>query len=175
MRATPLIVTNGCSRPSTASRISDPKGTNVGSAVQGQEPPTVLFDIKRQNGSSGPGGLEVYDCTYRERAKTAMFRHEFRHGPMSGEIPMARAEGKFLAVAGSENSALLEDLMKALEAKRYPARSPRTVELAFDAVVLGERQSRNSSADTPTIRRATGSQLKSFCRKAAMKGRFSSI
>jgi len=34
---------------------------------------------------------------------------------MSGEIPMAPAEGKFLAVAGSNDAMLLEDLKRILE------------------------------------------------------------
>jgi hypothetical protein len=60
-------------------------------------------------------------------------------------VPIAAAEGKFLAVAGSENSALLEDLMKTLEAKRLPTPGTREAELAFDAAVLGEKQSRSSA------------------------------
>ena len=64
---------------------------------------------------------------------------------MSGDIPVAPGEGRFLAVAGSDNSALLEDLKKALDAQHIPSRSSRIPELAFDAVVLGEKQSRGSS------------------------------
>jgi hypothetical protein len=130
---------------STASRIADPKHANLASDVQQQEPPTLLFDINRSSRSSVSGGSQVYDCTYRARGKTAMFQLVFSYGAMSGDIPMARAEGKFLAVAGSNNSALLEDLMKALEAKQYPAHQKRTAELAFDAVVLGEKQNRSPS------------------------------
>ncbi|HEY6253436.1 MAG TPA: hypothetical protein VI685_26055 [Candidatus Angelobacter sp.] len=64
---------------------------------------------------------------------------------MSGEIPVAPGEGKFLAVAGSDNSVLLEDLKKALDAKHMPSHTPRIPELAFDAVVLGQKQSRDAS------------------------------
>jgi hypothetical protein len=109
-----------------------------------QEPPTVLFDISASTDVTRPS-VELYECVYQARGKTARFRLQIRQEhPVSGEIPMAPADGKFLAVANSENSALLEDLMKALEARRLPAQSPRIAELAFDAVVLGERQSRSS-------------------------------
>lgn len=91
-------------------------------------------------------GVELYDCTFQARGKTAKFRLQFRQeGPLKGELPMARASGKFLAMPGSDNSALVEDLLKALEAKRLPAQAARTAELAFDAVVLGENQSRSPS------------------------------
>src|SRR5262249_9779853 len=60
-------------------------------------------------------------------------------------IPVAPGEGRFLAVAGSDNSVLLQDLKKALDAKHMPGHSPRTAELAFDAVVLGQKQSRGPS------------------------------
>ena len=65
--------------------------------------------------------------------------------PMSGEIPLAPGGGRFLAVAGSDSSVLLDDLMKALEAKQAPTRSPRIAELPFDAVVLGVQQSLSSN------------------------------
>ena len=50
-----------------------------------------------------------------------------------------------MAVAGSDSSVLLDDLMKALEAKQAPTRSPRIAELPFDAVVLGVQQSLSSN------------------------------
>ena len=50
-----------------------------------------------------------------------------------------------MAISGSDNSALLEDLLKALGAAHVPAHVARTPELAFDAVVLGERLSRGAS------------------------------
>jgi len=61
---------------------------------------------------------------------------------MSGEIPMAPAEGKFLAVAGSNDAMLLEDLKRILEAKQPVKNASKIPELAFDAVVLGQKQSR---------------------------------
>jgi hypothetical protein len=109
-----------------------------------EEPPVVTFDIRAAADPVLPH-VELFDCTYRARGKTAKFRIQLRQDhPASGAIPIAAAEGKFLAVAGSDNLVLLEDLMKALEAKRFPAHPKRVAELAFDAVVTGEKQSRTS-------------------------------
>ena len=58
---------------------------------------------------------------------------------------MARAEGRFIAVEGSDNSLLLVDLKKALDAKNIPQRTSRVKEIAFDAVLLGDHQSRDEA------------------------------
>jgi hypothetical protein len=129
--------------------------TGVAIAPKGEiaEPASVLFDIKPATDPTLPG-FELYDCTYRARGKTARFRLQFKQGgPLADDLPMARASGKFLAMPGSENAALLEDLLTALEAKRLPAGVVRVAELPFDAIVLGENQSRSSSggfAENPT-------------------------
>jgi hypothetical protein len=124
-----------------------PSALTIEPKVQMPAPLTVLFDIRASLDPVLPN-VEIYDCVYEARVKTAKFRLQLRQGhPVSGKITTAAAEGKFLAVAGSENSALLEDLMKALEAKRLPAHAPRAPELAFDAAVLGEKQSRSSAGD----------------------------
>ena len=114
--------------------------------MQQEEPPTVLFDIKSVDALNGSGDSQLYECTYSMGGKTARFRLQFHQkGPMSGEIPMASAEGKFLAVPGSDNSVLMEDLKKALEAKEISKAHSRIAELSFDAVILGQRQSRNAA------------------------------
>jgi hypothetical protein len=111
--------------------------------VATEAPPTVLFDIRPA--VTLPKLGELYDCTYQAAGKTARFQLQIKqNSPMKGPIPMAAAEGKFLRVAGSDNSELLQDLKKALEAKELPTRSVAISELPFDAVVLGEKQSRNS-------------------------------
>jgi hypothetical protein len=125
-----LVSAGACKKPSTPQ----------------EEPPTVPFDIKLVGAGGGPLDSHLYNCTYQAGGKTAKFRLELKqHGPMSGEIPMASAEGKFLAVTGSDNSVLLEDLKKALEAKEVPKRFPRIAELPFDVVILAQRESRDPS------------------------------
>jgi hypothetical protein len=133
-----LIGTNACKESSTASDKSV-------AIVQNGEAASVLFGLKKSGPVSGSNHSQDYDCTYQARGKVAKFRLELSYGPMSGTLPIARGEGKFLAVQGSEGSALLEDLLKTLDAKHYPIHSRRVAELAFDAVVLGEHQDRSSS------------------------------
>jgi hypothetical protein len=121
--------------------------------IKSDDVPDLLFDIKPVSDAALPG-VEIYDCTYAARGKTARFRLQFRQdGTNKSTMPIASAHGMFVAVAGSDNSALLEDLAKALEAKHLPASGARTAELPFDAVVLGENQSRGATggymADSP--------------------------
>jgi len=58
---------------------------------------------------------------------------------------MASAEGKFVTVVGADDAVLLEDLKKTLEAKRAVKNPTKIPDLALDAVVLGQRQSRYPS------------------------------
>ena len=143
-----LAGASGCRRPSaTTADSKKPSAAIIEPKVSPLEgPPTVLFDIKTADDVVLPN-VELYDCSYQSRGRTAKFRLQLRQNhPLSGEVlPLAAAEGKFLAVPNSDNSALLEDLMKALDAKQLPQPGPRLAELAFDAVVLGERQSRSSA------------------------------
>ena len=139
-----LLTAGGCKRTSKTSDESKPSNIKIEPHLHGDGPPTVLFDIKRASRSPRPAELDVYDCTYVARGKTAKFRLLFKqNSPMSGDVPVAGAEGKFMAVPGSENAALLEDLRTALDAKAIPAGSARIAELSFDAAILGQRQSRN--------------------------------
>jgi hypothetical protein len=132
----------GCTKTSTD--VAESKNTSyVIEPAQGtEEPPTVIFDMKMVSGTVSQNG-ELYDCRYEARGKIAKFRLEFRQdGPPKGkDPPIAAAEGKFIAVPGSENSVLMEDLSKALEATHPVLTGKRQAELAFDAVVLGENQS----------------------------------
>jgi hypothetical protein len=140
-----LLASGGCGKSSHQTSDSN-KGTIIEPKIAGQEPPpSVLFNIQRAKEVVHPN-VELYDCSYQSRGTTAKFRLELQQkDALTGDgFPVARAQGRFIAVPGSDNSELLEDLTKALEAKRVPSEVPRQIELAFDAAVLGERQSRNS-------------------------------
>jgi hypothetical protein len=139
-------VVDGCKNSPASQGKDKPSSVQFEPHLQEGLPPTVLFDLKMVAGVNGSVDSQLYDCSYTGGGKTARFRLQFRQkGPMSGEIPMASAEGKFLAVANSDNSVLLQDLKKALEAKETPKKYSRIVELSFDAVILAQRQSRDSS------------------------------
>jgi hypothetical protein len=69
---------------------------------------------------------------------------------------VALGKGKFLAVAGSETPVLLQALKKALDAKKIPKASRRVEELPFDAIVLGQNQSRGPSGSFSNNPQASG-------------------
>ena len=141
-----LVIVNGCKKQSSVSEKEKPSDVKVQPRFRGDELPDVTFNMTPVKTKPAPFGVQLYDCTYVAGGKTARFRLEFKQTrPMSSDIPVAPGEGKFLAVADSDNSVLLEDLKKALDARHMPGRSPRIPELAFDAVVLGEKQSRSTS------------------------------
>jgi len=109
-------------------------------------PPAVQFKLSVVPGEPYPAE-QLFDCTYGARGKVARFRIRFkpeRH--VSNNFPVANARGAFIAVAGSNNSALLEGLKVVLEAKKTPVRSGRVAKLPFDGVVMGENQSRTAAA-----------------------------
>jgi hypothetical protein len=142
-----LAVTNGCAKTSVPEKEKPSNNRNmVEPHTQIDESPSVLFDLKPSSGAVDGQGFRLYDCTYQAQGKTAKFRLQFKQDrPMSGDFPIAPGEGKFLAVSGSDSSVLLKDLRKALEAKAIPGKPRRIAELAFDAAVIGEHQSRESS------------------------------
>ena len=138
-----LASSNGCRQKSKTD--DHPENLKAETHFEGDELPTVLFDMKPSSASGASGGLLVYECTYEARGRTARFKFAYKETKsLAGKFPVAMGEGKFIAEAGSQNSALLEDLKKALDAKQIPHNSPRVAELAFDAVTLGEKQSRDS-------------------------------
>jgi len=101
-----------------------------------------VFEVARNDGLVHVPGVEYYECRYQAREHIAKFGLQFKKGPMTGKPAMTPVEGKFVAIPGSEDTVLLEDLARALEAKKIPRNSPRISELPFDGVVLGEAESR---------------------------------
>jgi hypothetical protein len=106
--------------------------------------PTLMFDIKAVKVPAGKRNTTLFDCTYSARGKTAKFQMQFTvQAQAKGEAGMTAAEGSFLSVAGSDNSVLLEDLKKTLQATQLAKNSIRTKESRFDAAILGTKQSRS--------------------------------
>jgi hypothetical protein len=100
------------------------------------------------------GGGQLFDCAYGTGGKVARFRIRFEpwRSAASGEEPVAFTSGEFVAVRGSDNAALSDDLKVALSAKKMPAKSARVARLPFDAVMLAQKQSRSATggyADRP--------------------------
>ncbi len=141
----PLVL--GC-RPPSQEVSRDPSGRTTDSSVNGsaEDDPTVMFAVKAVTIPAGGPDTQLYDCTYVEGGKTAKFRLQLTLGSPYTDTPkgisLISAEGKFISVPGSDNMILIRDLKLALEAKRIPSNVQRVSELPFDAVVLGQNQSR---------------------------------
>ena len=140
-----LITGGACQKPSADQQQAKTASSNVQPRFP-EEPPTLMFDMKPAAADRKASSSQLYDCSYQSGGKTARFRIEWRQsGPVSSDIPIAAADGRFVAVEGSDNSALLNDLKKALEAKDIPQKVSRVKEIPFDAVRLGDHQSRDAS------------------------------
>ena len=131
-----LLVTSGCTRPATTGQVRTAEAYVPASG-------SVGFDVRTLNGRDGSLRLEA---TYESRGKLAKFSIEF--GPTrnvenkdSKDFPMGTGQGRFLAEPGSDATALLADLQKALEAKTTPARIQRVQALPFMFVNLGDNLS----------------------------------
>jgi len=166
------LTLSGCEDPST---VEKDKASNVKTEphLQAEGPPSVFFDLKPLSATANPREFREYDCAYRAEGKTARFRIRLKQGrPQSvGEFfSVSWGEGQFVAVAGSENSALLQALKKALDATTIPENSTRVKELAFDAVVLGEKRSRHTDGSFSAKPAGDWMTIKLFLPKGSDEG-----
>lgn len=148
-----LLCLGGCGKGSSASDKNEAATAKIQPIIERDAPPSLSFDLKLLQDPQRPADIQLFDCTYQAQGRTAKFRIEFKYGSIHRDIiSIQTAEGRFISVAGSDNTALLQDLKTALEAKRVPATSGRVSELPFSAVVLGDKQSRSaegSYSDNP--------------------------
>jgi len=147
LSATVLLIgvcVSSCQKPVKSGETDDTRIRLGAPIAKGtEEPPTVLFDLEPDSSHPDSSGAKLYNCSYHARGKTAKFQIQLRYGALHGDIPMALAEGKFISIPGSENTSLIDDLRVALEAKQLPAGVKRIPDLPFNAVVLGEKLSRD--------------------------------
>ena len=73
-------------------------------------------------------------------------------------------------MSGSENSVLLEDLKKALDAKEFPQKVSRIKELPFNAAIIGEQQSRDAAGGYSNRPKGDWTLLKLFLPKGGDDG-----
>lgn len=114
---------------------------------------SVGFDLANGRQSSGDAS-SLWDATYTSAAHVARFTIVLEKPEKSTSAPILLrfGKGKFLAVKGSDNSALVAELKKQLEAKSIPAAITRVQELPFEYVVLGEDQHRKSKVHWITMK-----------------------
>jgi hypothetical protein len=104
---------------------------------------SVAFDLEPVERVDGPLQLRA---THTSQGKTAHFIIELGRARASSatgarDFPIKTGEGRFVAEPGSDASALLVDLQKALEAKKPPALVPKSSSLPFTFAILGDHQS----------------------------------
>jgi len=75
---------------------------------------------------------------------------------------MSFGKGRFLAEPGSEPESFLADLAKVLEAKKTPQKASRSATLAFEYVILGEKQSRSKGGSFSDSSSGDWTSLKLF-------------
>lgn len=168
-----MLGLTGCGRGRNAAKHSGVSDVKVEPRVPSSStyPAPVVFDLKPANPSQQPAGDELFYCTYRAKGKVARFRVEMAIGrAVPGPVPVFRADGRFLAVAGSDDTELLAALKTALEAG-LPVKNPQKVpDLGFDAVVFGQTLSRDSSDGFSPDPPGNWTSTKIFLPKGGEKG-----
>jgi hypothetical protein len=105
---------------------------------------SVAFDLRPIDNKSG---RRQWSATYSSMGKTAKFRIEIdpSHAGDAEDkaLHVSFGKGRFLPEPGSDASALLVDLKRALEAKAIPSKIDRVDALPFESAILGENQSRS--------------------------------
>ena len=141
-----LISLASCQKQDIPSGQQNNSGARLEPRLIDDEDLSVPFEIVSLNKTASNGLSQSYDCTYSARGRTARFQLLLQQPkPLPAERTMGIGDGKFVAVQGSDNSALLEDLKKALDARHLPKNSMRIHELPFAFVVLGSAQSRDAA------------------------------
>jgi hypothetical protein len=117
------------------------------------DPPSVVVSIE-PDGPQTPDHWK-YRAKYVKGGKTARFGVEFfLSKSAAGANNIHQGSGSFIAEPGSDNSDLLADLKKSLQATRMPGRDLRVPQLPFEFVILGEDLDRGR--DGGLIDAATG-------------------
>lgn len=134
-----LLIMVACSQPTGKSQTID---------VEPYLPSTgaVAFELEPIPGGNGS---TLWMAVYSAKGKTARFMIEF--GPtkladavQGSNFAIKSGSGRFVSVAGSDDSALLQDLKVALEAKAIPSKVHRASSILFTFVILGEQNSQET-------------------------------
>jgi hypothetical protein len=131
-----IALLNGC-RPPVAQKVAPISEPYL------SDPNSVGFDVSPLAGTEG---TRRWLATYVDQGKTARFTIEIASPkPMEGEkgvnLEMSSGTGALVSDSGSDASALLAALRKALEAKHALRRVKRVQRLPFEYVILGEHDS----------------------------------
>lgn len=99
----------------------------------------VAFDVKLERGPANLGQTTTWRATYKSKGHTATFRIELQSKSKGTDkpIPLSSGKGRFIAQQGSDSSALIAALKRALQAKHIPLKPKRLSELPFEYALLG--------------------------------------
>jgi hypothetical protein len=125
---------------------------------------SVGFDIKLVRGSADLKQPTLWLATYKSKGHVATFRFELNDAKKrsSGPIAIGFGKGRFLAEPGSDSTALIEALKKALQAKRLPAKSRKITQLPFEFAVLGQGNYRQRDLSFDSSKKGEWIALKLF-------------
>jgi len=134
-------------------------------------PGAVAFDIKPLPSAEGYQWL----ATYQDQGKTARFRIELAKAHSlddkeSRTFDIKSGQGRFIAEAGSDGSALLNALKAALEAKSLPAKIHRVSTLQFTFVSFGNNQSQASEGGFSSTPPGNWTPMKIFIGEGEQEG-----
>jgi hypothetical protein len=109
---------------------------------------SVGFDVTSPAHSSVFEAPTRWEAFYRSPGHVARFTIVFDspQETVSKPIPLSFGKGRFVAVPGSDGSALIAELKKQLEAKSIPAGVTRVQAVPFEYVILGRDQHRDANS-----------------------------
>ena len=143
-------------------QASSPPSTPPDSYIE--VPAAVGFDIVQLPSENA---AEQWLATYKAQDRVAKFRIVLNpasstESDTAYEFDIKSGDGKIVAVPGSDATALLTDLKKALEAKHLPDKVTRTTALSFKYVTFGEHNSQAKDGGFSTKPRGNWRPMKIF-------------
>lgn len=127
---------------------------------------SVGFEVILESGPPNLQGPTQWLVTHTSGSRIARFRIELEGAKESSTKPVTIAfgRGRFVAVEGSDNIALIEQLADALEAKNAPTKAARVKSVPFEYAAIGKNLYRQADGGLSGDRRGNWSALKLFLR-----------
>jgi hypothetical protein len=126
---------------------------------------SVGFDVTLESRPSDPQKPTRWLATYKSGSHTAQFRIELDSPQQSAStkpVGVSFGKGRFVAIAGSDNSVLMVELKKALEAKTLPTRTTRADSVQFTYAIIGGDLYRQADGGLTGDRKGNWAAIKLF-------------
>jgi hypothetical protein len=124
----------------------------------------VGFDVVREATSANSKGSTNWLATFKSEGHTAHFMIELGGATASstGRVRIGFGKGRFTAIQDSDNSVLMAELGRALEAKSLLQKSARVASLPFEYAALGDDLYRGPNGGLSGDRKGNWIALKVF-------------